>query len=115
MFTGIVTAVGSIAAVAPTSGGVRMRVSAPDLGLADGQVGESIAVNGVCLTAVVISSAGFTGLVRSQIVSNAMDSPVRASISTPVFSAISATQNTSTEKSSGRGTEWIITRFRAMG
>jgi riboflavin synthase len=59
MFTGIIMAVGSIAAVAAASGGVRVRVVAPDLGLADGQVGESIAVNGVCLTAVVIDASGF--------------------------------------------------------
>ena len=59
MFTGIVTTVGSIATVAPTAGGVRLRVAAPGLGLADGQVGESIAVNGVCLTAILISAAGF--------------------------------------------------------
>ena len=59
MFTGIVTAVGGIAAVHPTAGGVRLRVSAPDMGLADGQVGESIAVNGVCLTAIAISAQGY--------------------------------------------------------
>ncbi len=59
MFTGIVTAVGNIAAVHPTVGGVRLRVAAPDLGLTDGQVGESIAVNGVCLTAIAISAEGF--------------------------------------------------------
>ncbi len=59
MFTGIITAVGSIEAVTPTAGGVRLRVAATDLALADGQVGESIAVNGVCLTAIVIFSAGF--------------------------------------------------------
>ena len=59
MFTGIVTAVASIAAVAPTAGGVRLRVAAQALGLADGQVGESIAVNGMCLTAILISDAGF--------------------------------------------------------
>ena len=59
MFTGIITAVGRIAAAEPTSGGVRIRIVVPDLGLADGQVGESIAVNGVCLTAIVIAQAGF--------------------------------------------------------
>jgi riboflavin synthase len=59
MFTGIVTALGSIAEVTPTSGGVRLRVDAAGLELADGQLGESIAVNGVCLTAIAISSAGF--------------------------------------------------------
>jgi riboflavin synthase len=59
MFTGIVTAVGTVAAVEPAAGGVRIRVDAPDLGLADGQVGESIAVNGVCLTAVILTGGGF--------------------------------------------------------
>jgi riboflavin synthase len=61
MFTGIVTAVGNIAEVKATAGGVRLSVSAPGLGLADGQVGESIAVNGVCLTAISISAAGSEG------------------------------------------------------
>ena len=59
MFTGIVSAVGTIATVKATAGGVRIGVAAPHLGLADGQVGESIAVDGVCLTAIVISAAGF--------------------------------------------------------
>ena len=58
MFTGIITAVGSVAAVNATEGGARIRVAAPGLGLADGQVGESIAVNGVCLTAIAISATG---------------------------------------------------------
>jgi riboflavin synthase len=57
MFTGIVTAVGSITEVKPTTGGVRLRVAGLDL--ADGQVGESIAVNGVCLTAITVSAVGF--------------------------------------------------------
>lgn len=59
MFTGIVTAVGTIAAVEATAGGVRLRVATADLDLADGQVGESIAVDGVCLTAVTIASSAF--------------------------------------------------------
>lgn len=59
MFTGIITAVGRISAVSPTTGGARIRVAAPDLGLFDGQLGESIAVNGVCLTAVAIDASGF--------------------------------------------------------
>lgn len=59
MFTGIVTALGCIEVVQPAPGGVRIRVAAPSLGLEDGQVGESIAVDGVCLTAVAIGAAGF--------------------------------------------------------
>lgn len=58
MFTGIVTAVGTVVAVEATAGGVCIRVAAPGLGLSDGQVGESIAVNGVCLTAIAIARPG---------------------------------------------------------
>lgn len=61
MFTGIVADVGRIVEVADTSAGARVRVGVdgPALGLADGQVGESIAVDGVCLTAVAIGAEGF--------------------------------------------------------
>lgn len=59
MFTGIVSAVGTIVAVDQTAGGVRIKVAAADLKLSDGQIGESIAVNGVCLTAIALSAAGF--------------------------------------------------------
>jgi riboflavin synthase len=55
MFTGIVMALGTVSAVDATAGGVRIRVTSPDLGLFDGQLGESIAVNGVCLTVIAIS------------------------------------------------------------
>ena len=66
MFTGIVTAVGGIATVAQTEGGVRISVAATDLDLADGQIGESIAVNGVCLTAIDISRTGFAADVSQE-------------------------------------------------
>lgn len=66
MFTGIVTAVGGIATVAQTEGGVRITVAAADLDLADGQIGESIAVNGVCLTAIDISRTGFAADVSQE-------------------------------------------------
>ena len=66
MFTGIVTAVGGIATVAQTEGGVRISVAATDLDLADGQIGESIAVNGVCLTAIDISRTGFAAAVSQE-------------------------------------------------
>jgi riboflavin synthase len=50
MFTGLVEAVGEIAEVKPTPGGVRLRLAtslAPELAS-----GDSLAVNGVCLTVV---------------------------------------------------------------
>ncbi len=59
MFTGIVTAVGRIARLAPRAGGVRATVDAPGLGLDDVAIGESIAVNGVCLTVVARDASRF--------------------------------------------------------
>lgn len=59
MFTGIIAALGDIAGVATTAGGVRIKVAIADAAgfdLSNGQVGESIAVNGVCLTAITISA-----------------------------------------------------------
>ncbi|MEM8816171.1 MAG: riboflavin synthase [Pseudomonadota bacterium] len=59
MFTGIVKALGRIDAMTPTGGDIRLRVSAPDLPWGDYETGESIAVNGVCLTAVKLYDNGF--------------------------------------------------------
>ena len=57
MFTGIIMAVGRIAAVESTPGGARVRIDAGGLELDDVAIGDSIAVSGVCLT-VVASGAG---------------------------------------------------------
>jgi len=59
MFTGIVEAVGSISALEPRGGDVRLRVHAGDLDLSGAALGDSIAVNGCCLTAVELAGAGF--------------------------------------------------------
>ena len=59
MFTGIITAVGAITTIQPKGGDVRLRIAAGKLDLRDVQLGDSIAVNGVCLTAVELSSDGF--------------------------------------------------------
>ncbi len=59
MFTGMVKAVGTIAALQQRDGDVRMRVDCPDLPWADYEPGESIAVNGACLTAVSLHDNGF--------------------------------------------------------
>ena len=52
MFSGIVAAVGTVRAVKPARGGVRLVVDAGKLGLKDVAAGDSIAVDGVCLTVV---------------------------------------------------------------
>ena len=59
MFTGIVTTVGRIARLEPAAGGVRVAVEAPHLGLQDVAIGDSIAVNGVCLTVVSRQASRF--------------------------------------------------------
>lgn len=59
MFTGIVGAVGTIRKAKPASGGLRLVVDAAGLGLKDVAVGDSIAVNGVCLTVVARKAQGF--------------------------------------------------------
>jgi riboflavin synthase len=60
MFTGIVAAVGSIQSVKPLEGGsfagVRLQIDAAGLGLADVALGDSIAINGACMT--VVEKAG---------------------------------------------------------
>ncbi len=52
MFTGIIAAIGKISRVEPAKGGLRLAVDTGKLGLSDLKVGDSIAVNGACLTVV---------------------------------------------------------------
>jgi len=52
MFTGIVQAVGRIAAATPRGDGLRLEIDPDGLDVADVGVGDSIAVNGCCLTVV---------------------------------------------------------------
>jgi len=59
MFTGIITGMGTIAAAEPTAGGIRLRVDAADFGLDDVTIGDSIAVDGVCLTVVTKTARSF--------------------------------------------------------
>ena len=52
MFTGIIQAVGAVQSVEPTAGGVRVGIDAGPLDLGSLREGDSIAVNGACLTVV---------------------------------------------------------------
>jgi riboflavin synthase len=54
MFTGIITAVGTIARTGSRGGDVRMVIDTGRLDLADVAIGDSLCVAGVCLTAVAI-------------------------------------------------------------
>ena len=50
MFTGIIQALGRVAAVEPAGQSVVLRVAAAGLDMSDVRIGDSIACNGVCLT-----------------------------------------------------------------
>ncbi len=60
MFTGIIQAVGHIDSLTPAGSDAELRIEAASLGLADVAIGDSIAVNGICLTATAISPTHFT-------------------------------------------------------
>ena len=59
MFTGIISAIGKIAELEHRQGDVRISIHAPELGFEDVRLGDSIACNGVCLTAVELIDQGF--------------------------------------------------------
>ncbi len=69
MFTGIIQALGHIAALTPRGGDMRLRVHTGKLDLADVALGDSIAVNGVCLTAVALPGEGFEADVSGETLS----------------------------------------------
>jgi len=59
MFTGIIQAVGHVAALQPKGGDLRLRVQSGELDLGQVGLGDSIATNGVCLTVTAKESDGY--------------------------------------------------------
>jgi riboflavin synthase len=59
MFTGIIQAVGEVAAIEPKGTDMRLRIATGGLDLSHTQLGDSIAVSGVCLTIVGLPGDGF--------------------------------------------------------
>jgi riboflavin synthase len=59
MFTGIIQAIGHIEQIAARGGDIRLTVATGELDLSDLALGDSIATNGVCLTAVELTGQGF--------------------------------------------------------
>ena len=59
MFTGIIQAVGSVAALENRGGDMRIGINTGALPMGDVQIGDSIAVSGVCLTVVELGSECF--------------------------------------------------------
>jgi len=68
MFTGIIETLGTLTTVRPAEAGKRMEILA-DRALDGTRVGDSIAVNGACLTAVTISGGRFAADVSPETLS----------------------------------------------
>lgn len=68
MFTGIIQALGKVVSVEPIGGDVRLHISA-GLDMADVQLGDSIATNGVCLTVAEKTADGYVADVSAETLS----------------------------------------------
>jgi riboflavin synthase len=69
MFTGIIQAVGHISRITPVEDDANLIISTGSLDISDVAVGDSIAVNGVCLTAVSLGADYFEAHVSKETLS----------------------------------------------
>ena len=87
MFTGIIQAKGSIHEVHSSEKGAVLVINSSGLDLTDSNVGDSIAVNGVCLTATEVKKNSFTADVSQE------------TLSCTTFSELTKGQHVNLEKS----------------
>ena len=69
MFTGIIQTIGQIERVSALGDDVKLNIGCAGLDMRDVNIGDSIAVNGVCLTAVSFSAAHFEAHVSKEALS----------------------------------------------
>ncbi|NOT15495.1 MAG: riboflavin synthase [Methylotenera sp.] len=69
MFTGIIQSVGAITQVTPIGNDVQLAISTHQLDMGDVQLGDSIAVNGVCLTVITLGASHFEAHVSKETLS----------------------------------------------
>lgn len=69
MFTGIIQSIGTIKDLQPKGGDIALVVNTAKLDMSDVVLGDSIAVNGVCLTAIALSDSSFTADVSRETLS----------------------------------------------
>lgn len=77
MFTGIVEAVGYVREIKGADRGVSLRISVPDI-FDDLKTGDSVAVDGVCLTAKVVNADYFVADVSAETLSRTTLSKLRS-------------------------------------
>jgi len=66
MFTGIIQAVGQLTPATQSTSDIQISIAANQLDLSDVNIGDSIAVNGVCLTVTTINQTHFTADVSKE-------------------------------------------------
>ena len=69
MFTGIIQAIGKVVRMEPRGGDLRLHLHTGKLDLGGVRLGDSIAVNGVCLTAIALPGDGFAADVSRETLS----------------------------------------------
>lgn len=92
MFTGIILAVGKISAIEQKAGDCRLTINTCKLPLSDVALGDSIAVNGVCLTAVELGTDYFCADVSNETLSRTILKSATAG--TPVNLELALTPST---------------------
>jgi len=92
MFTGIILAIGKITAIESRGGDVRLTLHTGKLPLDGVALGDSIAVNGVCLTAVALGKDFFSADVSNETLSRT--SLAHAKIGAPVNLELALTPTT---------------------
>ena len=68
MFTGIIESVGSIADIQAPGEDRRLQINTGKLDLSDLKLGDSVAVNGICLTVINLTGSGFWADVSAETV-----------------------------------------------
>jgi riboflavin synthase len=92
MFTGIILAIGKIAAIGRRAGDCQLKIDTGKLSLIDVALGDSIAVNGVCLTAVDLGTHYFCADVSNETLSRTILNT--ATVGTPVNLELALTPST---------------------
>ena len=69
MFTGIIESVGAVKRLEPVGGDLRFVIDSGSLDMGDVQLGDSIAVNGVCLTVIEFDDSSFAVDVSNETIS----------------------------------------------
>lgn len=87
MFTGIIQSKGSIKEIFSSSDGARLKINTNALNLSDTNVGDSIAVDGVCLTVTELTESSFTADVSNE------------TLTCTTFSALKQGKNVNLERS----------------